>query len=155
MATARDSILGANLTETSTTAKHILGQIVVGSDGSEYRYVKASSAVSQYSAVIIDDDFTAASMTTTTAGSQPSSVGVAQVAFASGEYGWVAVSGNLKVLAAASCAADVKLYTTATAGVVDDNATSTTLIVGLRLKTANGGSQAAVDGYAATRMYVN
>ena len=101
----------------------------------EYEYVKASAAIAINSACKIDDDGTIARLTTTLAGTEPTRVGFAQVAFASGEFGWVAIRGAFNVLAAANCVQDVKLYTTATAGVLDDDGTSTKLIQGVKILT--------------------
>ena len=101
-----------------------------------YQYVHANGAIAQYNAVGMDADFEAADLTTTTSGARPTRVGIAQVAFADNEYGWVPIgpfpeSAGFKVNGAASCAANVKLYTTGTDGVVDDTATD--LIEGLVL----------------------
>lgn len=98
-----------------------------------YQYIKAASAIAQYDLVKISNTFTAASATTTTNPStEPAKCGAAQVAIAANAYGWVAVGpGLMTVNVAASCVQDVVLYTTATAGVVDDSAT--TRINGLKL----------------------
>mgnify|MGYP001584232018 CR=1 FL=1 len=89
-------------------------------NGGEFMFVKASSAIAQYDFVGILTTFNASSLTDTTAKTGPV-IAVAQVAIASGAYGWVClrgggVSGNVLASAATSAA----LYSTATAGSLDD-----------------------------------
>jgi hypothetical protein len=132
-------------------------------EGAVWRYVKASGAISAYDFVTITDAGLAASGTTTTAGSGPVGCGVAQFAFASGDYGWVAVGPfflredgltAFKVNALTLCALDVKLYTTATAGAIDDSAT--TLVSGLLLTTTNAtGGTVAEPCIAVRRLACN
>ena len=59
-------------------------------------------------------------------------------------YGWVQVKGTATARVLASAAANVRLNTTATAGVLDDDGTAGSFQVqGLYLTTANGASPAA------------
>lgn len=145
--------IGVTLALVDATAVHKLGQEVIGSDGCTYTYCLAGEALAQYAACGVDEDHSATELTTTTAGAVPQPVVVPQIAVASGEYFWGVCEGSgFSVLGAASCAKDVKIYTTATAGVVDD--ASTTLIVGLRLDETLTGA-AAATATASTRMRVN
>ena len=150
-------LIGANLASTSTTQIFPLGmeEFGIGTNGigATFMYVKAASAITAFDIAKIDDDFTIASLTTTISGSEPTACGAAQIAFATNEYGWVAVKGRFKVNALTLCVADVKLYTTATAGAVDDTATD--LIQGLKLLTTVGGATAATEAYASTYMVTN
>lgn len=139
--------VGVDLTLVDTTAHYNLGQRVFANDG-VYQYVKApaSAAIAQYAMVKIDDDYTVAEGTTTLLpNTEPAKVGIAQVAVASStsvQYLWVFVGPGLATCKfAASCVQDVKIYTTATAGVVDDSAT--TLINGLKLITTITGAAAS------------
>lgn len=122
-------------------------------------YVQASGAVAQYSAVKIDNDGQAAELTTAISGTEPTAVGIAQVALADNEYGWVWAgegggSGKgIKVTVLADCAAGAKIYTTTTAGSVDDTATD--LIQGLTTLTTDGGSGSAVEVYSPIRLVTN
>jgi hypothetical protein len=135
-------LLGVDLTDTPLTAQFALGTTVKTTDGGEYVYVQASGAITQYDWVGIDEDYQCASLTKTIA-DDGWSVGVAQVAFADNDYGWVAIRGhNLTGRIAASCAADVSLYTSATAGVLDDSSTSQTKIEGVVAVTANASNTA-------------
>lgn len=154
MAYALTGILGVDFTATSTTADFTLGTEVKASDGNCYVYVEADEAIDAYAACRLLEDHGIDELTTTNSGAVPTTVVVPQVDIASGSFGWAVKSGTaFSVLAAANCAADVKCYTTAVSGVVDDTATD--LIVGLRLNAANGGSQAAVSASAANGMSTN
>jgi hypothetical protein len=110
--------------------------------GTVYKYLISSAAIAQYDAVTISNANVAVSGTTTTSGAKPTLFAVPQFAVAAAnEYFWAPIgpiaattfdgSTTFKVNAAANCATDVKLYTTATAGVVDDTATD--LVAGLQL----------------------
>lgn len=141
-------LVGPNLTSSdgTTAATGALGD-THWSGGIQYQYFKAGAALTAYQAVMADDTYAAAlplitALTTARPSSAaPTNVCIPQFAVASGEYFWAPVgpiaqatwdnSTTIKVLAAASCVLDVKLYTTAVDGVVDDAAT--TLIEGLFL----------------------
>jgi hypothetical protein len=132
--------------------------------GCEFGYFLAGGVIAAYNGVTVDTSGTALAGTTTTAGARPAQVAIPQFDVASGEYFWAPIgpfSGNVpygdgstpfKVLAAASCAKDVKLYTTATAGVIDDAAT--TLIEGLVLSETITTARAA-SCVAVKRLSVN
>lgn len=145
MAYATDGTLGVNLTQlvagTGTNFDRgnqiALGQRVTATDGSNWLYVHAGAAITQYSWVSIDENFEAV-MGTKTLADAGYGVGFAQVAFADNDFGWVCVNGpgNINVRVLASCAADVQLYTTSTAGALDDTSASQTLLRGVVLATA-------------------
>lgn len=141
--------LGIDFSTPTTTRDFALGTEVEGSDGNTYRYVQANGALDIGALCAIAETGEISEATTTTSGVVPTQYAFPQVAFADDEYGWAVTRGeNFLVLAAASCAADVKLYTSATAGVVDDSSTSHDLLDGLRLNTAVGGSADAVSATA-------
>lgn len=152
------NLLRADVTRTSTDQKFRLGTTVTVGDAT-YIYVKATAVITQYYFCIITagSDATspwgATAMTTTIAGAIPQAVGCAQVAFASGEYGWVAIAGKFTGFVGASCAQDVKLYTHATAGLVDD--TATTLVSGVMLETTVSAANQNAACYAFREMSVN
>jgi hypothetical protein len=111
-------------------------------EGTVYKYFKSGAAIPQYSACSVSNANVAVVGTTTTSGAKPTLFCVPQFAIAAAnEYFWAPIgpiqattwdgSTTFKVLAALNCAADVKLYTTAVDGVVDDSATD--LIAGLQL----------------------
>lgn len=122
----------------SSTADIAVGTKVNTSDGGEAVYVQAGSEIAQYNAVAIGFDNTVVNCTTAavTEGTGTSrKVGFAQTSIASGNYGWVYTSGRPKVKLAANCADKVALYTTSTAGTLDDAVVSIGEVVGVVSKT--------------------
>jgi hypothetical protein len=139
-------VLGVNLGATAAAAEHTPGEVTLGANGSQWIYVKAGGAIAQYDYVCIDEAFTALAGTKANVDAGHA-IGFAQAAFASGEYGWVALQGRgtVKVNVLASCAADAALYSSATAGKLDDDSTSQTAVPGVVITSSNGGSTAAVE----------
>ena len=143
MAYVTDGKVGIDLTKktTGTTtdgagAEFALGTKVTASDGSNWVYVQAGAAITQYSWVAIDENYQAV-MGTKALADAGHEVGFAQVAFSDNDMGWVCVNGkNITARVLASCAADVQLYTSGTAGALDDTSASQTLIRGCVLVTA-------------------
>lgn len=163
---------GFDYTKVDTEQKAGLGKEMEIKGLGTFKYMKAAAAIAQFALAQLDDNGTAVECTTTTAGAKPAACGVPQVAVPINNYAWFWVGDGgyvadsnysfatntfvnevIKVLAAASCVADTKLYTTATAGVLDDAVT--TQIFGLLLTATNGGSQAAVACFAPDRITVN
>lgn len=148
-----DNVITGDVSNTSTTQLFALGDYFYNpATATTYRYVKANGATSQYGFVSISTDglFEATPLTTTTnANTNPLLVGCAQCAFEDNEFGFVAVKGYFTGKVAALCVQDVKIYTTGTAGVVDDS--STTLINGLKLITTVVGAS-SVPMFATTEM---
>jgi len=143
MAYPIDGTIGIDLTLTPDTQEFTLGQTVKTTDGGEYVYVQASGAIAQYDFVGIDENYQCASLTKAIA-DDGWSIGVAQVAFADNDFGWVAIRGhNLTGKFLASVAADVALYTSATAGSLDDTSASQTKVEGVVCVTATGTATAA------------
>lgn len=107
-----------------------LGDIASDTDG-EYMFVKAGASVAQYAFVLISDAFLATE--TSGASTIVQHVGVAQVALAANEFGWVWIGGpagggvgkGIRGKIAASYVANTPLLTTATAGVADDAGSTT------------------------------
>lgn len=140
MAFVTDGTVGVDLTKlTAGTGasfdqgnEFALGTRVTATDGSNWVYVQAGAAITQYSWVAIDENFQAV-MGTKALADAGHGVGFAQVAFADNDFGWVCVnaSGNINVRVLAACAADVQLYTSGTAGALDDTSASQTLIRGV------------------------
>lgn len=101
-----------------------------------YQYCKSVATLAIGDLVKISNTFTLTGVTTTTNPStEPAKCGVVVgAALITGQYAWIFVGpGLVSVSCAASCVQDVKLYTTGTAGTVDDS--STTLVNGLKLIT--------------------
>jgi hypothetical protein len=124
---------------------HRLGIIHEDHRGYQYMYVHANGAIAQYDVVAIDEAYETAPITKALADAS-NKVGVAPVAFADNDFGWVQVSGLVTMNVLASCAADVALYTSVTAGSLDDASASQTKIAGISLTTARGGSNGSAPG---------
>lgn len=126
----------ANLTASDgTTAKSRLGDTFRAAGGAEYTYCLASGAIAAYALSHVTAAGLAIESTTTLVGTaaRPTALVIPQFAVADGEYFWGASgpfqlredgSTTFKVKAALNCATSVRLYTTGTAGVVDDSATT-------------------------------
>lgn len=127
MAFITSAVAGVALTATTTgtttdgeNAKFSLGTTVMGTDNTMWVYVQAGEAITQYMAVAIDENFQMMKLTHALAAAGHK-IGFAQVAFSDNDLGWVCISGtNISALLLINCAADVPLYTQATAGYLDD-----------------------------------
>ncbi len=87
-----------------------VGTHALGTDGTEYVFVKATNAVVQYAAVAIDTNSAVTTLTLALL-RQLVDYGFAQVAIASGAYGWVAIRGQgIGVLARLSSLPNVPVY---------------------------------------------
>ena len=138
-------LAGARIDSPSSAAEHALGTRVSGTDGTEWIYVRAQAAIARYDYVTVDESFRARAGTKA-AVDAGHAIGVAQAAFASGDHGWVAAGGQgaaLKVNVLARCAADRPLYTSATAGKLDDTAGGQTKVAGIVITSAAGAAAAA------------
>lgn len=134
------AIQGVNTQDTTTAIGFVLGQGHVDDDGKEWRYVLAGSAITANQCVFVDEAFSGVPITTVL-GTYGGLVGVPAVAIASGSYGWVQTFGNCLVNVAASCAADVRINTTATAGRLDDDGTAGAKVInGIKLNVAATGA---------------
>lgn len=117
-----DGTIGANFSVTSTDAKFKPGTMVLGTDGTRWIYAKASATLTQYDCVVIDSSFKANAITSALC-TEGASIAWPQVGVLTDEYFWGAMEGRtINIRVAAACASNVALYTTATAGVLDDTA---------------------------------
>lgn len=142
-------VIGLDPLRTGTDPDFGVGTRAIGPSGKEYLYFKASAAVAAGDVVVIDETATTvAQSVTTTNGLRGRRIGVANAAIASGSYGWAQVYGaNAAINVLASCVANVRLNTTATAGSPDDDGTATTKqIEGLYLTTTRGGTNGPAPG---------
>lgn len=150
MAHLTDGTIGVDLTRTSSTPEFALGETHKGTDNTEWTYVQANGAITQYDAVGIDENFQAAALTKALADAGHQ-IGFAQVAFTDDYYGWVARTGsNIKCRLKNACAADVSLYTTASAGMLDDTDASQTKISGVvavTISSASGDDEEIIATY--------
>lgn len=131
MPNVTSSLIGVNLTRVDDSAQFPSGTLVNLSDGGQAMYVKSStSALSTYAAVAIGVGGIATMLTSTIAEANVR-VGFAQTSVGTSKYGWVQLGGNPLVNLAAQCDDGVPLFTTATAGVLDDATVSAGYIMGL------------------------
>jgi hypothetical protein len=107
-----------------------LGTAVQSNDGGTLVYVKALSELSAFAACAVYADGTAQMLTTTIAATCKR-VAWAQVSVPSGYCAWLQSGGTFRGNLAANCDDNVALYTTATAGVLDDATVSGGLIGGV------------------------
>lgn len=128
---------------------HALLTVTETNDGKRWIYVQANGTISQYDAVGIDEDGQAAPLTKAMADDNWK-IGVAQVAFADDEYGWVQIYGNTTVNVLANCGADTALYTSGTAGSLDDDDTDQTLVRGITLTAGVGGTAGEEGAFMST-----
>jgi hypothetical protein len=141
--------IGVSLTTADTTPAFSLGQVARGNTGDAYLYVKANTAITGAGYIVTVDASYGADMLSTSNDARGNLVGAACVAIPANSYGWVQTKGTTQVMVLASCAANVRLDTTATAGNLDDDGTAGSFsIEGLYLTTA----RAASAGLAPARL---
>lgn len=153
-----DGKLGIDLTNTyaSTSAASITplpvapGTTVMTTSNGRYIFARAESEIAAYDVVVFSSYADSNSLAPiiravpiTTANAAPSGaagptqVGIAQNAITSGQYGWIALNGqNLRCNVLIGCNPKVPLYTTATAGKLDDTTVSSGYIQGIVLNTS-------------------
>lgn len=153
------NLQGARFEQNDSSPLFPVGTVADDSQGGQWIYVKSTAAIAQYDLCWVDETgFVALTMlnATTPAAGRPVILGIAQVAFPTGTtYGWLwrgpggGVGVGLKVNALISCVKDVALYATATAGKVDDAATTNYKIGGFTLTaTEPGTGTTAIECYA-------
>ena len=149
-----DGKIGVDLTATyastsagSTTLFPVTpGTRVNTTNNGVYVFARAESIISQFDAVIMSTYADSASstpvlravpVTTTNAAALGyNMVGFAQTAIASSYYGWIGINGILQVNLLVACQPKVPLYTTATAGKLDDATVSAGYIQGIVANTS-------------------
>lgn len=156
------------VTETSATGvagwapKVPVGTTVTLSDGGEAMYVRATSTIAQYDACIIINTSSATGASigcvpvTTTNALTSQRIAFAQTAIASADYGWVHLKGNdIRVKTLIACQPAVPLFTTATAGSLDDTVVTAGYCLGVVLMTSATSASAppAVVGNAVIRTW--
>lgn len=121
-------IPAGSLTDVDTTKKYRLGTKMRDEKGNLYIYLEgvASTAAGDW-VVYYDDDYTTARMTKAEV-DKLYPVAVAMAATVANKYGWYLIQGTGEARVLASCAEEVPLYTSATAGSADDDSTSQTKI---------------------------
>jgi len=149
-------MVGSKLSETFSPSSDFgdrpgLGDSVETHDNKRFVFVSASTSVTSYQVVAIASDFYVQPATSALA-SAASRLAVAQNNISAGSWGWVQTRGNLTVNALSTCSAAVALYTSGTAGSVDDTSTSQVKIGGLVI-LANVTAVGTANGVAAVDMF--
>ena len=122
------------------------GTRVNTSNNGVYIFARAESDIAQFDAVVFSTYSDSASLTpvlravpittTNAAALGYSMVGFAQTAITSAYYGWIGINGSLRCKLLVSCNPKVPLYTTATAGSLDDTTVSAGYIQGIVANTS-------------------
>jgi hypothetical protein len=146
-------LLGADPTENSATNSYglALGQIFDGANNKRYIRVQAAAAITAGAYVSIDENYSA-TMITKALADTGNKVGCCPTALTSAYYGWAQIYGPVSGLVLANMAADIALYTTASAGYLASTTTNQTKINGVTIASTAAGSTAA--GVAACMMEV-
>jgi hypothetical protein len=149
-----DGKIGIDLTSTyasTSSASTILlpaqpGAQVSTTNGGRYIFARAESDIAAFDAVVFSTYADSASatpilravpVTTTNAAALGyPMIGFAQNAITSGQYGWIALNGVLRVNLLIACQPKVPLYTTATAGKLDDTTVSAGYVQGIVANTS-------------------
>lgn len=150
--------VGAKISETFNPTSDFgdragLGDVVELHDNRKFVFVSASTSVTSFQLVAIDSQHYVQAANSALA-SAASRLGVAQNNISAGSWGWVQVRGLMTVKALSTCSASSALYTSGTAGSVDDTSASQVKIGGLVLTAnitdaANASAVAAVDMFTA------
>lgn len=137
--------VGVKFTVPDATQQFDLGSRAEGDYAGQFFYGKADAALAAGDVIVFDKDFNATGLATANS-PRGAKIGVARVAFASGQFGWFQVGGQAPIRTSAAVAAGVRLNTTATAGAVDDDGTASTKeIVGMTLSTLASGATTTAE----------
>jgi len=143
------SAVTAGTTTDGADALFKLGTRHTGTDGTEYIYVQAGAAIStttsQPFVLAVDENYQAVKITKALASAGHLVAVAPQQIIADNAFFWAITKGtNFNVKVAVSCAADVNLWTTATAGVLDDTSGgSHVAVLGLKVVVAASTSASA------------
>lgn len=123
------AIIGANVANPTTIAEFGLGDLRTDHDGKIWVYIRASGTIAQYDVVTYDETYsTTVAPVSTSNDARGDKLGVAPVAFATNEYGWLQIYGPTILKVLASCVPNTELTITATAGSVDDATTASLMV---------------------------
>ena len=156
MGYASTSIVGQDFLKVTEDQEQPLGTIVDGANGNTYIYVQANGTITAGMACALTENGEVTPLTSTLSGAIPTAVVFPQAAMTDNYFGYAVKAGlSFNVAALANCAIDVLLYTSATAGSVDDASTNHDKISGLRINVAPGGSAGVVNASALNGCYTN
>ena len=151
MAYATDGKIGVNLSENegTSTALGISPGTEVQADNGRHIRIIAGAALTTGDAIIVAASGTASLLTNALARAGTGKIAWAQNVVGSGNYGWAQMTGPISIRASASCLPISALYTTDTAGVLDDASASLSQIQirGVTVNATNGAGNTATAGY--------
>lgn len=134
------NIAGLNPTEaySTLTAGNTpgVGDVIADHQGNRFVFVQASGAVAQYDVVAISSAGIAQAITKALADTGVG-VGVAAATLTSASYGWAQIRGVTSVNVLQTCSSSIALYTSATAGKLDDTSAAQTKIAGVVILSNN------------------
>lgn len=130
-----------------------VGDEVGDHSGNVFRFVQASGTLAQYDCVAIDSSGVAQAITSAL-GNAGAMVGVVQAGLSSAEYGWAQVLGITSINVLSTCSAGVALYTSGTAGKLDDTSASQVKIAGAQILANQTAGPVAAVGVLVTRPFV-
>lgn len=145
------SSVTAGTTTDGAGAKYTLGQRACGDGNSEWIYVQAGEAISTTTkepyALAVDENFQAKKITKALAIVGHIIAVAPRQIIADNSFFWACTRGtNIPLRVAASCAADVNLWTTATAGRLDDTSgASHRVVLGIKIVLAASASTSAAQ----------
>ena len=133
--TSRPQIFDGDTSNVDTTKKHVLGTRAFDPNGNEYVYCEGVASVVAGDWVSFDEAFVLLRLVTNNIGS----VGVAMAAIVASRYGWVQIYGKNTIANGNSgnVADNGQLYTTGSAGVVDDADAANEMIIGAWSRSAD------------------
>lgn len=158
-------VTNVNIYDAGVTQKHALGTRafvsygVAGDKSAELVYIKALTGLTAGNLCELpliggtDAYQVDTALTTTNANTIANAIGssfagcVPAINMLAGEFGWAFVRGIFPLFVGASCVFGAKLFTTATAGLVDDTATANELIGAFLIATV-GGANIVADCFA-------
>jgi hypothetical protein len=141
--TGYTQIFSGNTSVVDTVLKQPLGTRGFDGAGNEYIYLTGVVSTADGSWVTYDE----AHLTILAVANCVGSVAVAQAAIGASSYGWYMIFGydsGAKAITAGGCAADKAIYTTSTAGSVDDVKVTGDGIMGAISRVAESGSSGVI-----------
>jgi len=117
-----------------------VGDEIADQNGNMFKFVQASGTLAQYDIVAINTAGIAQAITSAL-GNAGGVVGVMQAGLSSAEYGYAQILGVTTIQVLSTCSSGVALYTSGTAGKLDDASASQVKIAGVQLlanQTASG-----------------
>lgn len=133
---ASTPISGVSLNSTNSAALVAVGTKVNAQQDSEWVYVEANGAISVGDVCEISASGTATRATTAGPRTSVTELGVAQNAFATGEFGWLARRGYGMTIAVSATTQPGTIYVATTSGKLSNTSASST-IVGILINNAS------------------